>query len=223
MVSKQPSWGVPGPPLNAGMETTRADARIEVPAGHGRAVLVHAGQTVRVIDVDGGQVGDVFAFAADDVTEYLSASHTRTATGRLFPATGEHFVTTRRRPILTLVEDTSPGVHDMLIAACDPERYERLGASGHGSCAANLRLALAALGLATAVIPQPVNVFMNIPVSADGTLRWLPAATRPGDAITFRAAMDCVVVLSACPMDLNDINGGHPTPLAITINNEQEN
>lgn len=200
------------------METTRSTTTVEVPAGAGRAVLVHRGEQVRVVDVEGRQVGDVFAFAAEDVTEHLSASHTRTSVGRLFPRIGEQFVTNRRRPILTLAGDTSPGVHDMLIAACDSARYRALGATDHRSCAANLRAALAALGLSTPVTPQPVNVFMNIPVGADGQLRWLPAVSRPGDAITFEAAMDCVVVVSACPMDLNAINGDRPTPLVIETN-----
>lgn len=204
------------------METARTPTQLEVPAGQGRAVWVRAGDTVHVIDVDGAQVGDVFAFATADVTEHLSASHTRTATGRLFPRIGEQFVTNRRRPILTLAADTSPGVHDMLIAACDAERYRTLGVDDHASCAANLRLALAEHGLTASVIPQPVNVFMNIPVHADGELRWLPAVSDPGDAITFVAEMDCVVVVSACPMDLNAINGERPTSLAIAIHPQQE-
>jgi uncharacterized protein len=113
------------------MEATSIISRTVVAAGTGRAVAVRAGQRVRVVDVEGGQVGDVFAFAVDDPAEYLSASHTRTHTSRLFPHIGEAFVTNRRRPILTLVADTSPGAHDMLIAACDPERYRALGASDH--------------------------------------------------------------------------------------------
>jgi uncharacterized protein YcgI (DUF1989 family) len=183
----------------------------------GIAVCVSRGDRVRVIDVEGGQVGDVFAFAQSDVGEYLSAAHTRTATGSLFPRIGEHFVTNRRNPILTLDSDTSPGVHDMLIAACDPQRYRSLGATGHRSCAANLSEALAHHNLRSVVVPQPVNVFMNVPVTADGELSWLPAVSRAGDAITFVAAMDCVVVVSACPMDLNAINGDRPTPLALEI------
>ena len=71
--------------------------------------------------------------------------------------------------------------------------------------------------MATDADPQPVNVFMNIPVSTEGDLSWLPAVSRPGDAVTFAAAMDCAVVLSACPMDLNVINGERPTSLAIDI------
>ncbi|WP_101949287.1 DUF1989 domain-containing protein [Mycobacterium sp. 3519A] len=197
--------------------TNSTNGRTVVPASEGRAVALRAGQQVRVVDVEGGQVGDVFAFAADAPAEHLSASHTRTHTSRLFPRIGEGFVTNLRRPILTLVDDTSPGVHDMLIAACDPQRYAGLGAPGHASCADNLRTALADIGLHTDVVPQPVNVFMAIPVAADGALNWLPAASRPGDAITFAAAMDCVFVLSACPQDLNTINGAHPTAMEIEI------
>jgi uncharacterized protein len=60
-------------------------------------------------------------------------------------------------------------------------------------------------------------VFMHIPVGPNGDLSWLPAASRAGDAITFAAAMDCVVVVSACPQDLNAINGERPTALEIEI------
>ena len=193
-----------------------------MPPGQGRAVELRRGQQLRVVDVDGGQVGDVFAFAAHDMGEYLSAPHTRTTTGRLFPRIGEDFVTNRRRPILKLSCDTSPGLHDMLVAACDPERYHSLGVTDHRSCADNLHIALAELGLTSTLVPQPVNVFMNIPVSPNGDLKWLPAPTRPGDSSTFTAAMDCVVVLSACPMDLNPINGERPTALALDINPRQE-
>ncbi|MGE2713669.1 DUF1989 domain-containing protein [Mycolicibacterium litorale] len=197
------------------MEWTNATWREGVPAGTGRALTLRQGDRVRVIDVEGGQVGDVFAFATDDLAEYLSASHTRTATSRLFPRVGESFVTNQRRPILGFVEDTSPGIHDMLIAACDVERYRGLGVEGHPSCADNLCKALEVLGLSVSEVPQPVNIFMNIPVTDDGALSWLPAASRPGDAVVFQALMDCVLVVSACPMDVNAINGHRPTQLAI--------
>jgi len=178
---------------------------------------VQRGEHVRVVDVAGQQVGDLFAYVASPsgiTTEHLSASHTRTAISRLFPAIGEAFMTDERRPVLTLVDDTSPGEHDLLLSACDDARYAGLGVPDHPSCARNLR---AALGVDVSVVPQPVNLFMRIPVRADGTLDWLPAATVPGDSITFRAELDCVVVVSACPQDLNVINGPQPTDLAIDV------
>lgn len=193
------------------------DQRVWVPAGEGRAVRVRAGARVRVMDPEGGQVGDLFAFSAADPGEHHSAGHTRAHTSRLFPAIGEPFVTNRRRPILTLLADDSPGRHDMLIPACDSERYARLGVLDHASCATNLHAALGELGLTAVEPPQPINVFMDIPVSPDGRLRWAPAPTGPGDSITFRAEMDCVVVLSACPQDLTGINAGELNPLALDL------
>lgn len=191
--------------------------RVVVPAREGRAVTIPAGHRFRVVDLAGGQVGDLFAFVAGDAAEHLSASHTRAETSRLFPAPGQCFVSDRRRPLLELVADDSPGRHDMLIAACDPARYRGLGAGeDHPSCAENLRTALAAAGHVAGAVPQPVNLFMDIPVAGE-RLEWRPAATRPGASVTFRALDTLLVVLSACPQDVVGINRNGPTPLAIDL------
>jgi uncharacterized protein YcgI (DUF1989 family) len=106
----------------------------------------------------------------------------------------------------------------MLCAACDPERYAGLGVQGwHASWQENLRRAMAELGFESVEVPQPINLFMNIPVREGGELGWEPAPTRAGDAVTLRAEMDCVVVVSACPQDLVPINNGNPTPIAIEL------
>lgn len=195
-----------------------APTLIEVPARQGRALRVPASRSVRVIDPEGGQVGDLFAFSAVDVSEYASAEHTRPHVDRLFPRVGEHFVTNRRRPILYFARDDSPGVHDMLCAACDPERYEGLGVEGwHASCAENLREVMRDLGHEHIEVPQPINLFMNIPVAEDGSLGWEPAPTGPGDSVVMRAEIDCVVVVSACPQDIVPINHNNPTRLQMEL------
>jgi uncharacterized protein YcgI (DUF1989 family) len=138
--------------------------------------------------------------------------------GKLFPAVGEQFVTNHRRPILALEADTSPGIHDMLCAACDPARYALLGAEGwHASCEENLQKAMAGLGHEGIVIPQPINLFMNIPVGDGGTIGWEPAPTRAGDSVTLRAEMDVIVAVSACPQDLVPINSGDPSEIELEI------
>jgi uncharacterized protein len=191
---------------------------LRVPAGEGRAVLVGEGQCFRVVDVAGGQVGDLFAFTAADPGEFASASHTRVAIGKLFPLDGDPVLTNRRRPILSVLEDTSPGWHDMLYAACDPARYASLGAPGpHRSCAGNLAEALAGRGLEAGPVPQPINVFMDVRARPDGTLVSSPASSRPGDYLAFRAAQECIVVLSSCPMDIVPISAGGITPLELQI------
>lgn len=189
-----------------------------VPARHGRGVVLGKGESLAVTTVAGGQVGDLFAFSADDPSEYLSAAHTRASTRRLFPARGEAFTTSRRRPILTLVDDTSPGVHDFLIAACDPERYALLGADpGHRSCAGNLRETALGLGFEPVVVPQPVNLFMNTPPLPDGRIDYRTSPARPGDRVVLRAEMDAVVIVSSCPMDLIAISDGELSDLVLEM------
>lgn len=191
---------------------------IHIPAREGRAVRVPAGRRFRVVDLEGGQVVDLFAFSAEDVEEYASAEHTRVAVSRLFPRVGESFVTNRRRRILLFDQDASPGIHDMLCASCDPARYKLLGVSGwHASCRENLETAMAALGFDSVRVPQPINLFMNTPARADGTIEWLPAVSQPGDHVVLRAELDCVVAASACPQDLVDINAKGPSPVALEL------
>jgi uncharacterized protein YcgI (DUF1989 family) len=186
-----------------------------VEARGGAAIPLGAGERLRIVNTEGGQVVDTWAVAADDPTEYMSMEHTRVALCKLVPAVGDELYSSRRRPLLTLLEDTSPGIHDTLMAACDAERYRLLGGeSDHANCCENYRRALAGLGLSTPIVPAPLNLFMNIPWGPDGMLRFLPAPAAPGDYVTLRAAIDAVVVLSACPMDINDINGGTPKPVA---------
>ena len=180
-----------------------------MPGGEGRAILVRAGQIARVTDVAGGQVGDLFAFSQADPGEYASAGHTRPAIRKLFPQPGDPVLTNRRRPILTVREDTSPGRHDMLYAACDPVRYASLGAApGHRSCAGNLLEALGAHHTALTMRAYGTTLVSH------------PASSRAGDFIEFRAELDCLVVLSSCPMDILPISAGGITPLDLTVSGE---
>jgi uncharacterized protein YcgI (DUF1989 family) len=198
---------------------------VVVPAGEGRAVRVAAGRGFRVVDLEGGQVGDLFACVDGPVAEWMSAEHTRPSIGRLFPLPGDVVRSNRRRPMARLEEDRSPGRHDTLYAACDPARYELLGVTGpHRSCAGNLLEAMRELGapgdeggFPPGVVPQPFNLFMDVEVEPDGGLLVRPASSVPGDAVTFRALVDLVVVVSSCPMDVVAIGTGGITPLAIEV------
>jgi uncharacterized protein YcgI (DUF1989 family) len=66
-------------------------------------------------------------------------------------------------------------------------------------------------------VPQPLNIFMDVRVVDGGTLVSCPASSRPGDYIAFRSAMDCLVVLSSCPMDIVNISSGGITPLELVV------
>jgi uncharacterized protein YcgI (DUF1989 family) len=189
-----------------------------LPARQGVAVPLGAGERLRIVNLHGGQVVDAWALAQADPTERLSMEHTRVALSRLVPRVGDGLYSSRRRPLLTLAEDTSPGVHDTLIAACDPERYRQLGAGAdHRSCAENFREALAAVGVEADRGPAPLNLFMNIAWDETGELEFLPSPAGAGDYVTLAAEVDVTVVLSACPMDLNPINTGGPSDIGLEV------
>ena len=188
---------------------------IEIPARRGVATRLSAGQSVRVVNTFGQQVVDTWAFCAADIREFMSMEHTRIFIGRIIPQIGDPLVTNHRRSILTLTEDTSGGIHDTLVAACDRWRYELLGAVGyHDNCTDNLAAGLAALGLTPPETPSPLNLFMNIPVLDGNHIDVLPPISTPGSYVTLRAELDCIVAFSTCPQDMVPINGAAMAPTA---------
>ena len=190
-----------------------ADAFLTLPARRGRALRLAAGEAVEIVNTHGTQVVDTWAFNAEDMGEFLSNEHMRANLGRLWPGKGDPLVTNRRRAILVMEEDSSPGRHDTLIAACDVHRYAMLGCKGyHDNCTDNLFAALRQIGAEARECPSPLNLWMNIPVAADGTTSWGEPLSRPGDRVVLRAVMDCIVVLSACPQDMVPINGADCLP-----------
>ena len=186
-----------------------------IPARKGKAALVARGERVRLVNTHGQQVVDTWAFSRADRREFLSMEHSRATLSKILPTVGDALVSNRRRPMLTFVEDTAGGIHDTLIAACDPWRYELLGVAGHhDNCADNLRAALAELGLESPEIPAPLNMFMNIPVGPGGAISWEPSIAAAGSHVTLRAEMDLVIAFSACPQDIVPINGVDCVPKA---------
>jgi uncharacterized protein YcgI (DUF1989 family) len=186
---------------------------LTIPARRGKAARVAKGRNVKVINTHGEQVVDTWAFNAEDLAEFLSMEHTRATLLKLVPEVGDSLVTNKRRPILTLAEDTSSGIHDTLIAACDDYRYRLIGCTEyHDNCTDNLSAAMAELGLSEPETPSPLNLFMNIPWTEAGRLSFEAPRNRPGDYVVLRAEMDLVVAFSACPQDILPINGAACIP-----------
>ncbi len=197
-----------------------SDGPVTIPARRGKAARVRAGQRIKVINTHGTQVVDTWAFNADDLAEWMSMEASRAWFLKLAAAVGDSFLTNQRRPILTLLEDTSGCPHDTLIAPCDRWRYGLLGVKDyHDNCRDNLHAALHELGLAIPATPPSLNMFMNIPWTADGRLAWGEPVSTPGSYTVWRAEMDLVVAFSACPQDILPINGrtGKTTEAHFTI------
>ncbi|RAH67897.1 uncharacterized protein BO66DRAFT_393372 [Aspergillus aculeatinus CBS 121060] len=204
-----------------------------MPTVHARSFAtqrLRAGQSIKVIQSSGGQVVDFWAFSLPSTTSfprYMSMTHTRSTLHKLLPSLQESFLDNRRDPILTIVEDTSPGIHDVLFAACSPERYLQLGASaGHDNCASNLFEAVKKIEdpsflyllefMQHGWMPDPLNLFMNVAVDKN-KLTCLNPESKAGDFITLMAEQDCLVAMSACPMDVSACNEGEPTSVEFQV------
>lgn len=195
-----------------------------IPARSSVSQFLRTGQSIKIINTSGGQVLDTWAFIPrpdSKLPNYMSMSHTRSTHHKLELSVGDSYLDNNRNPILTITQDTSPGHHDVLYSACSPERYVQLGASAsHDNCVANLSAAVDAHHdpsirrlkelLEANWLPDPLNLFMQVSVK-DNKIPCEDPTGRPGDFMVLRAEQDCVVVFSACPMDVHTCNGGEPT------------
>ena len=189
----------------------RPSALMKIPARRGVATHLQKGQTIKVVNTHGSQVVDFWAFNAIHPGEFMSMEHCRVALGRYRPIPGDELITNQRRKILKFVEDSSPGVHDTMMAACDRFRYEQLGCTEyHDNCTDNLWEALVSVRFKPTETPCPFNLWQNTPVDSTGSIEQLPTVSKRGDFVLFKALMDIVVCFSACPQDIVQINSGRP-------------
>ena len=182
------------------------------------AFEVAAGQTIRVVDLDGGQVADLVAFAADSPrSERLSQSCTRVNNWRMRPQVGDQLFSNRNRVMLTVVGD-SLGIHDLLFPPCSRFVYDvLLAGTPQDGCVEMLARALAPHGIERDSVTDPLNVFMNARITPDGGIEIEKTPSRQGDVLELRAEIDLVIGVSACPDDRTDCNNGRCTRIGVEL------
>jgi uncharacterized protein YcgI (DUF1989 family) len=186
-----------------------------VPGGSGFAAAIASDSVLRVVDIDGKQVGDLVLFVAEDPTERFSQANTRKLENTIHLRQGSQLWSTRCRPLATITKD-SVQEHDILSSACSPYDYPiRFGIRGHRSCLANLVEALSPYGIKEALIPDPINVFMHQELSGAGTFTVAEPLSKAGDSIELLARFDSIFAISACPQDQNACNGWKITDLLV--------
>jgi urea carboxylase-associated protein 1 len=208
------------------MKESRLDpaaARLDVilPAGEGWTHEVHAGETFRIVDLEGNQAVDTIFFSARDVTERYSATETIRAQGNIYLTTGTALMSSEGRPLLTIVADTC-GRHDTLGGACSAEsnqvRYA-LAKKYMQNCRDSFLLALArhGHGMTKRDLPANINFFMNVPVTPTGELTFADGVSGPGRYVEMRALRDVLVLISNCPQLNNPCNAYNPTPIRLLV------
>jgi urea carboxylase-associated protein 1 len=191
-----------------------------IPAGEPYLFEVKAGQTLRLLDLQGNQAVDTLFYSATHPRERYDAQRTLRRQGRVYLTTGSVLYSNRGDPLLTIVADTC-GRHDTLGGACAQEsntvRYA-LGKRWMHSCRDNFLCACLHDGrLGKRDIGANINFFMNVPVTPEGGLTFEDGLSAPGKYVELLAAMDVIVLISNCPQLNNPCNGWNPTPAEVLV------
>ena len=183
----------------------------------GTAFVLERGDVLTIIDVEGGQVADLAAFAADDPREALSNGRTFDYEGTVRLTTGNALWSNRSRRLLEIVHDDA-GTHDFLLTPCSRDTWRICYGGAHDDvpgCFGNLATALAPYGIEADAIPTTFNAFMRVELAPDGALAVAPPRSRAGDRFAVRAVERLIVGLTAC--SASQSNGGRYKPIEYAV------
>jgi len=193
-----------------------------VPAGDYYMKVVKAGQTFRILDLEGNQAADTLFYNANDPSERYSAVDTIREQGNVYLSAGTRLLSNEHNLMLEIVADTC-GRHDTIGGACATEsntvRYALEKKCMH-ACRDSWMLAVAEheeFGMSKRDITHNINFFMNVPVTAEGGLTFEDGISAAGKYVEMKAAMDVIVLISNCPQLNNPCNGYNPTPIEVLV------
>ncbi|HWV08538.1 MULTISPECIES: urea amidolyase associated protein UAAP2 [unclassified Pseudomonas] len=194
--------------------------RATIPAGEPFMTEVKAGQTLRLLDLEGNQAVDTLFYNARNPRERYDVQRTLRKQNRVYLTTGSVLYSNLGQPMLTISADTC-GRHDTLGGACAQEsntvRYALETRYMH-SCRDNfLRASLHDGRLNKADISANINFFMNVPVTPEGGLTFEDGISAAGKYVELVAHMDIIVLISNCPQLNNPCNGYNPTPAEVLV------
>ncbi|WP_424930828.1 DUF1989 domain-containing protein [Amaricoccus macauensis] len=217
-VQVAPSNGPFLPPL---LGDTRDE--FTVPRGTAMSYPLKKGEYVQIIDIQGQQCSDFMAFRADGLDRgqelMIDGTATRSMVRRSYPGPGllDKFFDQEMRPLLNVVQDTC-GRHDTFGLACNARGYEERGFAGHLNCSDNISHAMAPYGVARRAAWPAINFFWSTWVDPHThQIMTEESHSRPGDYVAMRAQDDLVCVSTACPDDIDPINGWNPTDVHVRI------
>ncbi len=194
-----------------------------VTRGTAQAYTVEEGETIQIIDVDGQQCSDFMAMNARALEQgrerFIDSTVTRSMVRGAYPIPGlfDKFYDQDLRPLLKLKQDTV-GRHDTFAYACTARGYEERGFFGHLNCTDNISRVYSPYGIEQRAAWPAINFFFNSWIDhSDNLIQSDEAWSQPGDYVALEAMSDLVAVSTACPDDVDPINGWNPTDIHVRI------
>ena len=204
------------------LKPDNAAFRETVPAGEYFLKVVKAGETIRILDLEGNQAADTLFYNAHNPTERYSAADTIREQGNVYLTAGSKLMSSENNVMLEITADTC-GRHDTLGGACAAEsnttRYALEKKCMH-ACRDSWLVAVTEheeLGMTKRDITHNINFFMNVPVTANGDLTFEDGISGAGKYVELEARMDVLVMISNCPQLNNPCNGWNPTPIEVLV------
>jgi urea carboxylase-associated protein 1 len=203
------------------LDPKRAVFDTVIPAGVGFSHEVKAGQTLRIVDLEGNQAVDTLFYNALEPRERYSAVDTIQRQGNIYLTTGTRLFSSDAEVLLTISADTC-GRHDTLGGACAAEsnqvRYA-LDKKYMHNCRDNFLLEIQTRRpqLSKRDLAPNINFFMNVPVTPEGALKFDDGISGPGRYVELEAHKDVLVLISNCPQLNNPCNAYNPTPVRFLV------
>lgn len=204
------------------LQASQSVSREVVEAGDYYMRPLMAGQTLRILDLEGNQAADTLFYSAADPSERYSAIDTIREQGNVYLSAGTVLMSSENNPMLEIVADTC-GRHDTLGGACATEsntvRYALEKKCMH-ACRDSYLLAVAEnehFGMSKRDITHNINFFMNVPITPAGGLTFEDGISEAGKYVELQAKMDVIVLISNCPQLNNPCNAYNPTPIEILV------
>lgn len=201
----------------------------------GQSYTVNKGQHLRVT---AESVVDMVVFNLDDLEERFDQARTKACQSKVYISTGDVLISKFSRTMMTITEDTFKGRHDLQYGMCskysfdlywelrekDPTMKKFFETHGinkredlpdHG-CWENLVGPLEKYNIKAVDIPSPFNLFQNVKIDVNTGIMTYQTYVESDEPpyIEFRAEMNCLVALSACP---ERGKGGKAKPVKVKI------
>lgn len=192
-----------------------------VQAGDGWMRELKPGQVLRIVDLEGNQAADTLFYDAENPEDHYSAAATIAGQGNIYLSTGSVLRAESGKELLRIVADTC-GRHDTVGGSCSAQsntvRYAHDKLSMH-NCRDTFLLQLAKQdGAYTKRDLAPnINFFMNVPVTAEGGLKFDDGVSAPGCYVEVESLGSSMVLISNCPQLNNPCNAYNPTPIQVFI------
>lgn len=198
---------------------------ILIPAGEARAFTIEKGKTFKLVQVEEKQVADAIFFNLNNKFERFHAGHTVylnciKGVGTVKRVKELYSPPPFENVMATVVEDTVGENFAFIGTRCSRMIYklrDKVDAPPHRSCQDNLAEAIAPYGLKPHDVPDVFNIWMNVDIGEGGCFLLKTPSVRKGDYIEFKAEMDLLVAISACPNDTQPVNDFRTKPLKVVM------